>query len=53
MLERRDRQLDPRRDFNPGRIAALNFLKGQVIRLTKAKANPGLVGEILEWKLKC
>lgn len=39
-------------DFRAGRPAALNFLKGQVMKLSKGKANPGLVGEILEKKLK-
>jgi len=32
--------------------AALNFLKGEVMKLSKGKANPNLVGEILERKLK-
>ena len=35
-----------------GKAAALNFLKGQVMKLSKGKANPGVVGEILERKLK-
>jgi aspartyl-tRNA(Asn)/glutamyl-tRNA(Gln) amidotransferase subunit B len=39
-------------DFRAGKPAALNFLKGQVMKLSKGKANPGLVGEILEHKLK-
>ncbi|MFN7138517.1 MAG: Asp-tRNA(Asn)/Glu-tRNA(Gln) amidotransferase subunit GatB [Limisphaerales bacterium] len=39
-------------DFKAGKVAALNFLKGQVMKLSKGKANPGLVGEILEKKLK-
>ncbi|HVU26173.1 MAG TPA: Asp-tRNA(Asn)/Glu-tRNA(Gln) amidotransferase subunit GatB [Verrucomicrobiae bacterium] len=39
-------------DYKSGKIAALNFLKGQVMRLSKGKANPNLVGEILERKLK-
>jgi aspartyl-tRNA(Asn)/glutamyl-tRNA(Gln) amidotransferase subunit B len=30
----------------------LNFLKGQVMKLSKGKANPGLAGEILERKLR-
>ena len=42
----------PVADFRAGNAASLNFLKGQVIRLSKGKANPQLVGEILEWKLK-
>jgi Asp-tRNA(Asn)/Glu-tRNA(Gln) amidotransferase B subunit len=39
-------------DYKNGKIAALNFLKGQVMKLSKGKANPNLVGEILEQKLK-
>jgi aspartyl-tRNA(Asn)/glutamyl-tRNA(Gln) amidotransferase subunit B len=39
-------------DFKAGNVASLNFLKGQVIKLSKGKANPQLVGEILERKLK-
>jgi aspartyl-tRNA(Asn)/glutamyl-tRNA(Gln) amidotransferase subunit B len=39
-------------DYKAGRVAALNFLKGQVMKLSKGKANPALVGEILEKKLK-
>ena len=39
-------------DYKAGKAAALNFLKGQVMKLSKGKANPGLVGEILERKLK-
>ncbi len=39
-------------DFLAGKRAAVNFLKGQVMKLSKGKANPALVGEILERKLK-
>ena len=39
-------------DYKNGKVAALNFLKGQVMKLSKGKANPNLVGEILEKKLK-
>ncbi len=39
-------------DFKAGNAAALNFLKGQVMRLSKGKANPQLVGEILNRKLQ-
>ncbi|HEX3798783.1 MAG TPA: Asp-tRNA(Asn)/Glu-tRNA(Gln) amidotransferase subunit GatB [Verrucomicrobiae bacterium] len=39
-------------DYRAGKVAALNFLKGQVMKLSKGKANPNLVGEILEKKLK-
>jgi len=42
----------PANDFKSGKAAALNFLKGQVMKLSKGKANPALVGEILERKLK-
>ena len=42
----------PVADFKTGNVASLNFLKGQVIKLSKGKANPQLVGEILEKKLK-
>src|SRR5438552_14061298 len=39
-------------DFKAGNVAPLNFLKGQVMKLSKGKANPQLAGEILERKLK-
>ncbi len=42
----------PASDFKAGKVAALNFLKGQVMKLSKGKANPGVAGEILERKLK-
>ena len=42
----------PVADFKAGKAAALNFLKGQVMKLSKGKANPALAGEILERKLK-
>jgi aspartyl-tRNA(Asn)/glutamyl-tRNA(Gln) amidotransferase subunit B len=42
----------PVADFKAGKIAVLNFLKGQVMKLSKGKANPTLVGEILEKRLK-
>jgi aspartyl-tRNA(Asn)/glutamyl-tRNA(Gln) amidotransferase subunit B len=42
----------PVADFQAGNVASLNFLKGQVIKLSKGKANPQMVGEILEKKLK-
>jgi aspartyl-tRNA(Asn)/glutamyl-tRNA(Gln) amidotransferase subunit B len=41
----------PAADFQAGNAASLNFLKGQVMKLSKGKANPQLVGEILERKL--
>jgi len=42
----------PVADFKAGNVASLNFLKGQVMKLSKGKANPQLAGEILERKLK-
>jgi len=39
-------------DFKAGNAAAINFLKGQVIKLSKGKANPQLAGEILARKLQ-
>ena len=42
----------PVSDYRAGKAAALNFLKGQVMKLSKGKANPALAGEILERKLK-
>ena len=42
----------PAADFKAGNAASLNFLKGQVMKLSKGKANPQLAGEILERKLK-
>jgi aspartyl-tRNA(Asn)/glutamyl-tRNA(Gln) amidotransferase subunit B len=42
----------PAADYKAGKIAALNFLKGQVMKLSSGKANPTLVGEMLERKLK-
>jgi aspartyl-tRNA(Asn)/glutamyl-tRNA(Gln) amidotransferase subunit B len=42
----------PAADFKAGNAASLNFLKGQVMKLSKGKANPRLAGEILERKLK-
>ena len=43
---------NPVADYKAGKVAALNSLKGQVMKLCKGKANPALVGEILERKLK-
>jgi len=42
----------PASDFRAGKEAALNFLKGQLMKLSKGKANPQLAGEILAKKLK-
>ena len=41
----------PVADYKAGKASALNFLKGQVMKLSKGKANPALAGEILEKKL--
>jgi aspartyl-tRNA(Asn)/glutamyl-tRNA(Gln) amidotransferase subunit B len=42
----------PAADFKAGNAASLNFLKGQVMKLSEGKANPQLAGEILERKLR-
>jgi aspartyl-tRNA(Asn)/glutamyl-tRNA(Gln) amidotransferase subunit B len=42
----------PAADFKAGNAASLNFLKGQVMKLSKGQVNPQLAGEILERKLK-
>ena len=42
----------PVADFRAGNAASLNFLKGQVMKLSQGKANPALVGEILERRLE-
>lgn len=42
----------PAADFRAGKAAALNRIKGHVMKLSQGKANPALVGEILEQKLK-
>ena len=42
----------PVADFKAGNVASLNFLKGQVMKLSKGKANPQLADEILQNKLK-
>jgi len=41
----------PAEDFRQGKAAALNFLKGQLMKLSKGKANPQVAGEILARKL--
>ena len=38
-------------DFKAGKTQALKFLVGQVMRVTKGRANPKLVNELLERKL--
>jgi aspartyl-tRNA(Asn)/glutamyl-tRNA(Gln) amidotransferase subunit B len=35
-------------DFRNGKAVALNFLKGQVMKASRGKANPQMVGELLE-----
>ncbi|MFL6584396.1 MAG: Asp-tRNA(Asn)/Glu-tRNA(Gln) amidotransferase subunit GatB [Chthoniobacterales bacterium] len=42
----------PAADFRAGNPASLNFLTGQVMKLSKGKANPQLVGETLARKLR-
>ncbi|MDQ6939890.1 MAG: Asp-tRNA(Asn)/Glu-tRNA(Gln) amidotransferase GatCAB subunit B, partial [Verrucomicrobiota bacterium] len=42
----------PVEDFRAGKSAPLNFLKGQVMKLSNGKANPQMAGEILERKLR-
>jgi aspartyl-tRNA(Asn)/glutamyl-tRNA(Gln) amidotransferase subunit B len=42
----------PVADFKAGHSASLNFLKGQMMKLSEGKANPRLAGEILERKLR-
>ncbi len=42
----------PVADFKAGNAASLNFLKGQVMKLSKGTANPTMVGEILLGKLQ-
>jgi aspartyl-tRNA(Asn)/glutamyl-tRNA(Gln) amidotransferase subunit B len=39
-------------DYKAGKAASINFLKGQVIKLSQGKANPKLVSEVLAAKLK-
>ena len=38
-------------EYRAGKLASINFLKGQVIKLSQGKANPNVVGEILAAKL--
>lgn len=42
----------PAADFRAGNAPSLNFLKGQVMKLSKGTANPSLAGEILQRKLR-
>ncbi len=41
----------PVADFQAGNPAPLNFLKGQVMKLSKGQANPVVTSEILQRKL--
>ncbi len=41
----------PAADFRAGNLASLNFLKGQVMKLSGGRANPQRAGEILAKKL--
>ncbi len=34
-------------EYRAGKLASINFLKGQVIKLSQGKANPAVVGDIL------
>ncbi|MEI6712866.1 MAG: Asp-tRNA(Asn)/Glu-tRNA(Gln) amidotransferase subunit GatB [Verrucomicrobiota bacterium] len=34
-------------EYRAGKIASINFLKGQVMKLSQGKANPALIGDIL------
>ncbi len=43
---------NPVADYKAGKEAALNALKGQVMKLSRGKANPAMVGEILQRKLR-
>jgi aspartyl-tRNA(Asn)/glutamyl-tRNA(Gln) amidotransferase subunit B len=38
-------------EYRAGKMQSINFLKGQVMKLSQGKANPGLVGDILAAKL--
>ena len=42
----------PVADFKSGNLTSLNFLKGQVMKLSNGKANPVIAGDILERKLR-
>jgi aspartyl-tRNA(Asn)/glutamyl-tRNA(Gln) amidotransferase subunit B len=42
----------PADDFRSGKAAALQFLVGQVMRLSRGKANPQMVGDLLREKLE-
>lgn len=42
----------PAADYRAGKVAALNFLKGQVMKRSQGKANPAVAGATLEQRLK-
>ncbi len=35
-------------EYKAGKTASINFLKGQVMRLSQGKANPAIIGQVLE-----
>ncbi len=41
----------PVAEYKAGKESVINFLKGQVMKLSKGKANPAVAGEILAQKL--
>jgi len=42
----------PVEEYKAGKTSVINFLKGQLMKLSKGKANPTMAGEILEKKLQ-
>ncbi len=38
-------------DYNEGKKSALNFIMGQVMRITRGKADPGDIFKLLEEEL--
>lgn len=38
-------------EYKAGKMASINFLKGQVMKLSQGKANPAIIGDILAQKL--
>ncbi len=38
-------------EYKAGKLQAINAIKGQVMKLSQGKANPAVVGELLERKL--
>jgi len=41
----------PVAEYRAGKLQSINFLKGQVMKLSQGKANPNIVGDILAAKL--